>query len=78
MKQTLTTATPTLTLFGVTDQPYIVFTANAFALLGLRALFFLVTGLLDRLVYLSEWPGAHLGVHRSEADPALGPRAHPP
>jgi predicted tellurium resistance membrane protein TerC len=40
-------------VFGVTGQPYIVFTANAFALLGLRALFFLVTGLLDRLVYLS-------------------------
>jgi tellurite resistance protein TerC len=40
-------------VFGITDQPYIVFVANAFALLGLRALFFLVTGLLDRLVYLS-------------------------
>jgi len=40
-------------VFGVTEQPYIVFTANAFALLGLRALFFLVKGLLDRLVYLS-------------------------
>ena len=40
-------------MFGVTEQPYIVFTANAFALLGLRALFFLVKGLLDRLVYLS-------------------------
>ena len=40
-------------VFGVTDQPYIVFAANAFALMGLRALFFLVTGLLDRLVYLS-------------------------
>lgn len=40
-------------VFGVTEQPYIVFTANAFALLGLRALFFLVRGLLDRLVYLS-------------------------
>ncbi|TFV52803.1 TerC family protein [Blastococcus sp. TF02A-35] len=40
-------------VFGVTDEPYIVFTANAFALLGLRALFFLVKGLLDRLVYLS-------------------------
>ena len=37
-------------VFGVTDQPYIVFAANAFALLGLRALFFLVTGLLDRLL----------------------------
>ena len=40
-------------IFGITDQAYIVFTANAFALLGLRALFFLVKGLLDRLVYLS-------------------------
>lgn len=40
-------------VFGITEKPYIVFTANAFALLGLRALFFLVKGLLDRLVYLS-------------------------
>src|SRR3954466_1953789 len=40
-------------VFGVTDEAFIVFAANAFALLGLRALFFLVTGLLDRLVYLS-------------------------
>jgi tellurite resistance protein TerC len=40
-------------VFGVTEEPYIVFVANAFALLGLRALFFLVKGLLDRLVYLS-------------------------
>ncbi|MBO0607988.1 TerC/Alx family metal homeostasis membrane protein [Myceligenerans salitolerans] len=40
-------------VFGVTAEAYIVFTANAFALLGLRALFFLVKGLLDRLVYLS-------------------------
>jgi tellurite resistance protein TerC len=40
-------------VFGVTQHPYIVFVANAFALLGLRALFFVVQGLLDRLVYLS-------------------------
>jgi tellurite resistance protein TerC len=40
-------------VFGVTREAYIVFAANAFALLGLRALFFLVKGLLDRLVYLS-------------------------
>jgi len=40
-------------IFGVTQEVYIVVAANAFALLGLRALFFLVTGLLDRLVYLS-------------------------
>ncbi|GAB7192304.1 TerC family protein [Kineococcus sp. NUM-3379] len=40
-------------VFGVTQEAFIVFTANAFALLGLRALYFLVQGLLDRLVYLS-------------------------
>jgi tellurite resistance protein TerC len=40
-------------VFGVTREAYIVFVANAFALLGLRALFFLVKDLLDRLVYLS-------------------------
>jgi tellurite resistance protein TerC len=40
-------------VFGVTQHAYIVFAANAFALLGLRALFFLVSGLLERLVYLS-------------------------
>jgi tellurite resistance protein TerC len=40
-------------IFGITQEAYIVFAANAFALLGLRALFFLVSGLLDRLVYLS-------------------------
>ncbi len=40
-------------IFGVTEEAFIVFAANAFALLGLRALYFLVTGLLDRLVYLS-------------------------
>jgi tellurite resistance protein TerC len=40
-------------VFGVTSSAFIVFAANAFALLGLRALFFLVQGLLDRLVYLS-------------------------
>jgi tellurite resistance protein TerC len=40
-------------VFGVTQEPFIVFAANAFALLGLRALYFLVSGLLDRLVYLS-------------------------
>jgi tellurite resistance protein TerC len=40
-------------VFGVTQETFVVFAANAFALLGLRALYFLVTGLLDRLVYLS-------------------------
>jgi TerC family integral membrane protein len=40
-------------VFGVTREAFIVFAANAFARLGLRALYFLATGLLDRLVYLS-------------------------
>jgi len=40
-------------IFGLTEETYLVFTANAFALLGLRQLFFLIDGLLDRLVYLS-------------------------
>lgn len=39
--------------FGVTTEPYLVFAANALALLGLRALYFLLRGLLDRLIYLS-------------------------
>jgi tellurite resistance protein TerC len=40
-------------IFGLTKEPFLVFTANAFALMGLRQLYFLVGGLLDRLVYLS-------------------------
>lgn len=40
-------------IFGLTQEPFIVFTANAFALLGLRQLYFLLGGLLSRLVYLS-------------------------
>ncbi|MGB9374663.1 MAG: TerC family protein [Jiangellales bacterium] len=39
--------------FGVTQIPYLVFAANAFALLGLRALFFVLHNLLDKLVYLA-------------------------
>jgi tellurite resistance protein TerC len=41
-------------IFGLTQEPYLVFTANAFALMGLRQLFFLIGGLLDKLVYLSK------------------------
>ncbi|HEY2280193.1 MAG TPA: TerC/Alx family metal homeostasis membrane protein [Streptosporangiaceae bacterium] len=40
-------------VFGVTDEPLLVVAVNAFALLGLRSLYFLVAGLLDRLVHLS-------------------------
>jgi tellurite resistance protein TerC len=48
-------------IFGLTKEPYIVFTANAFALMGLRQLYFLLGGLLERLVYLSEGLSVVLG-----------------
>jgi tellurite resistance protein TerC len=57
-------------IFGLTEEPYIVFTANAWALLGLRQLYFLLGGLLERLVYLSYglafiliWIGVKLIIH---------------
>jgi tellurite resistance protein TerC len=40
-------------IFGLTTDPYIVLTANAFALLGLRQLYFLIGGLLERIIYLN-------------------------
>ena len=40
-------------IYGLTRDPYIVFTANLFALMGLRQLYFLIGGLLERLIYLS-------------------------
>lgn len=40
-------------IYGLTDEAYIVFTANALALMGLRQMYFLLDGLLDRLVYLA-------------------------
>ena len=48
-------------IYGLTDEAFIVFTANAFALLGLRQLYFLIGGLLDRLVYLSQGLAVILG-----------------
>ncbi|PVZ13186.1 TerC family protein [Actinomycetospora cinnamomea] len=39
-------------IFAVTDEPFLVFTANAFALLGLRAMYFLLADLVHRFVYL--------------------------
>lgn len=41
-------------IYGLTKEPYLVFTANVFALMGLRQLYFLLGGLLQRLVYLSQ------------------------
>ena len=48
-------------IFGLTQNIYIVFTATAFSLLGMRQLYFLVGGLLERLVYLSYGLAAVLG-----------------
>ena len=48
-------------IFGLTQNTYVVFTATAFSLLGLRQLYFLIDGLLDRLVYLSYGLAAILG-----------------
>jgi tellurite resistance protein TerC len=47
-------------VYGVTEHPFIVFAANAFALLGMRPLYFLVSGLVERLVYLSQGMAAIL------------------
>lgn len=67
-------------IFGLTKDPYIVFTANAFALMGLRQLYFLIGGLLDRLIYLSYGLAAILGFIGAklvlEALPSVG--IHPP
>jgi tellurite resistance protein TerC len=48
-------------IFGLTQNVYLVFTATAFSLLGLRQLYFLINGLLDRLIYLSYGLAAILG-----------------
>ncbi len=48
-------------IFGLTKEPYLVLTANAFALMGLRQLYFIIGGLLDRLVYLSHGLAVVLG-----------------
>jgi tellurite resistance protein TerC len=48
-------------IFGLTQEPFLVFAVNAFALMGLRQLYFLIGGLLTRLVYLSIGLGVILG-----------------
>jgi tellurite resistance protein TerC len=57
-------------VYGLTKEPYIVFMANAFALLGLRQLYFLLIGLMERLKYLAiglsiilGWIGVKLVIH---------------
>lgn len=48
-------------IYGLTNEAYIVFTANAFALMGLRQLYFLIGGLLERLIYLAQGLAVILG-----------------
>ena len=48
-------------IYGLTEEAYIVFTANAFALMGLRQLYFLIGGLLERLIYLAQGLAVILG-----------------
>lgn len=57
-------------IFAVTDEPFLVFTANAFAVLGLRAMYFLLSDLIHRFVYLKVglaviliWVGIKMALH---------------
>ena len=66
-------------IFGITQEPYLVFTANVFALMGLRQLYFLLGGLLQRLVYLSlglafilAWIGVKLIIHALHEGHVIG------
>ena len=54
-------------IFGLTTDPYIILTANAFALMGLRQLYFLIGGLLERIVYLNVGPVGDPRLHRRQA-----------
>ena len=57
-------------IFGLTQNVFIVFTATAFSLLGLRQLYFLIDGLLDRLIYLRYGLAGDPRLHRRQAGPA--------
>jgi tellurite resistance protein TerC len=57
-------------IFAVTSEPFLVFTANAFAILGLRAMYFLLADMMHRFVYLKLglalvliWVGIKMGLH---------------
>jgi tellurite resistance protein TerC len=65
-------------IFAVTSEPFIVFTANAFAILGLRAMYFLLADLMPRFVYLKLglslvliWVGIKMGLHDLVKVPTL-------
>jgi len=66
-------------IFGITQEPYLVFTANVFALMGLRQLYFLLGGLLKRLIFLSlglsfilAFIGVKLVIHALHEDQPFG------
>lgn len=65
-------------IFAVTSEPFIVFTANAFAILGLRAMYFLLADLMPRFVFLKLglslvliWVGIKMGLHDIVKVPTL-------
>ena len=56
-------------IYGLTEEPYLVFTANVFALMGLRQLYFLIGGLLQAAGLPVDRPVGHPGLHRRQAGP---------
>ena len=56
-------------VFGITSEAYLVFAVNAFALMGLRQLYFLLQGVLGRLQLPQPRAGDHPGLHRRQAAP---------
>ena len=63
-------------VLAISHHPFVVYTSNIFAILGLRSLYFLLAGLLDRLRFLHCWPGSDSGLRRREDDVGeMGPCA---
>ena len=61
-------------IFGLTQNVYIVITANIFALMGLRQLYFLIGGLMTRLIYIGKGLSAISGIYWREAGLPCIPR----
>ena len=59
-------------IFAVTRDPFLVYTSNIFAILGLRALFFVLAGAMERFVYLKAGVAVHPGLRRRQ-DGAAAP-----
>ena len=65
-------------VLAVSDDAFIVYSSNAFAILGLRALYFLLAGLLEKFHLPRQGPGGHPRLHRREAGPAGRPQGDQP